>query len=288
MKDYRIQFKRQFEILGNVLSNNYKYNIEYFEDLYEVNNLTIKRDLRWLRNLGISIHSIKGKGIGVFSKIDDELLKDLVMHYTGMTVNQNSYDKATNLLVKKLHQKSISFITTLQRCIENNYCIKIEYKKSEEKNSEVRNIQPYCIFQSDKNWRLLANHEGRTKQFLINKIIRLNQLDKKFKPVSRKYIEEIFAASFKSWLGNERYKVRLKFLPPWPDWVKPRQLMEFQKLIENPDGSIEYETVVNSIKEIASWIVSRGEGVIVLEPEELKNKVIKIAKGVLKNYKQEK
>ena len=60
--------------------------------------------------------------------------------------------------------------------------------------------------------------------------------------------------------------------------------MEFQKIIEYPDGSIEYETIVNSLKEIASWIVSRGEGVIVLEPDELKNKVIKIAKGVLKNY----
>ncbi len=286
MKDYRLQFKRRFEILGMVLSNNYKYKIEYFEDLYEVNNLTIKRDLRSLRNLGIAIHSIKGKGIGIFSDINDELLKDLVMHYTGMTVNKNSYDKATNLLVKKLHRKSVSFITVLQRSIENNFCIKIEYKKSEEKKSEVRVIQPYCIFQSDKNWRLLANHEGRTKQFLINKIISLNQLDKKFKQVPRKYIDEIFSTSFKSWLGNERYKVRLKFLPPWPEWVKPRQLMEFQKIIENPDGSIEYETIVNSLKEIAIWIVSRGEGVVVLEPEELKNKVIKIAEGVLKNYKQ--
>lgn len=50
------------------------------------------------------------------------------------------------------------------------------------------------------------------------------------------------------------------------------------------DGSIIYETVVNSLNEIASWIVSRGKGVVVLEPESLKKLVIKTAEDVLKNY----
>lgn len=60
--------------------------------------------------------------------------------------------------------------------------------------------------------------------------------------------------------------------------------MEFQKVTDEPDGSIIYETVVNSLNEIASWIVSRGEGVVVLEPESLKNLVLSTAYGVLKNY----
>ncbi len=53
---------------------------------------------------------------------------------------------------------------------------------------------------------------------------------------------------------------------------------------EETDGSIIYEFVVNSLKEISSWIVSRGEGIIVLEPEELRTLVIETAKGVLNNY----
>jgi len=60
--------------------------------------------------------------------------------------------------------------------------------------------------------------------------------------------------------------------------------MEMEKVTEEPDGSMIYETVVNSLNEIASWIVSRGECVVVLEPEKLKTMVIKIAKDVLKNY----
>ena len=62
--------------------------------------------------------------------------------------------------------------------------------------------------------------------------------------------------------------------------LKPRQLMESQIVTENPDGSVVYEMVVNSLSEIAS----RGEGVNVLEPKEFRNMVIDIAKGILRNY----
>jgi predicted DNA-binding transcriptional regulator YafY len=42
----------------------------------------------------------------------------------------------------------------------------------------------------------------------------------------------------------------------------------------------------NILNEISGWIVNRGEGVIVLEPEKLKMIVIQTAKDVLKNYKE--
>jgi predicted DNA-binding transcriptional regulator YafY len=284
MKDLKIKIKRQTEILGLVLAHPGKYQIFDFEEMYAVNDLTIKRDLQELRSLGIDIHSKGKNGINITSKMPTETLKVIIPQYIGIAVNQSSYDQATNLLINKLKQNSLAVIAQLQICIEKNSLIKIDYQKPEDKKTEERILEPYLIFQSDKNWRLLANHKGILKQFLLDRITTIQMLDRKFKPISSKQIDEIFSTSFRSWLGNDRYKVRLKFLPPWPDRIKPRQLMEFQKVIENPDGSIEYETVVNSLTEIASWIVSRGEGVIVLEPESLKNLVLSTAYGVLKNY----
>lgn len=284
MKDFNSKFIRQIEILGIALNFPDKFKAAYFEALFNVNELTIKRDLRKLRSMGIDIHSTKGKGIRIHSNIQDEIVKNIIVQYTGLTVNQSSYDQATNLLVHKLHYKSIAAITLLKRCIKNHFKIKIKYEKHEENKTEERIVDPYCIFQSEKNWRLLANHESIIKQFLINRIKSIEQLDKKFKPITQKQIDEIFSTSFRSWLGNERYKIKLKFLPPWPGRIKPKLLMEFQKITENKDGSITYETIVNSLKEISSWIVSRGKGVIVLEPEELKQLVIKTAKETLNNY----
>ncbi len=284
MKDLKIKIKRQTEILGLVLANPGKYQIYDFEDMYDVNDLTIKRDLQELRSLGIDIHSEGKKGINVYSKIPNEVLKGIIPQYIGIAVNQSSYDQATNLIISKLGPKSISTLTQLQICIDQNYLAKLTYQKPEEKSTDERIVEPYCIFQGEKNWRLLANHNGTVKQFLLNNIKSVEKLNKKFKPVTQKQIDQIFSTSFKCWLGDERYKVKLKFLPPWPDRIKPKQLMEMEKVTEEPDGSMIYETVVNSLNEIASWIVSRGEGVVVLEPEKLRTIVIQTAKDVLKNY----
>lgn len=285
MKDLKVKLKRQIEILGLVLAHPGKYTLYDFEEMYNVNDLTIKRDLQELRSYGIDIHSDGKKGINVYSKIPNEVLKGIIPQYIGIAVNQSSYDQATNLFISKLGTKSISTLTQLQICIDQNLMVKLTYQKPEEKVTDERIVEPYCIFQGEKNWRLLANHNGTVKQFLLNNIKSVERLNKKFKPISQKQIDEIFSTSFKCWLGDERYKVKLKFFPPWPDRIKPKQLMEMEKVTEEPDGSMIYETVVNSLNEIASWIVSRGEGVVVIEPEKLKTIVIQTAKDVLKNYR---
>jgi predicted DNA-binding transcriptional regulator YafY len=284
MKDFKVKIKRQTEILGLVLNNPGKYKLYDFEEMFGVNDLTIKRDLQELRSLGIDIHSEGKKGIVVSSRISKEILKEIIPQYIGIAVNRNSYDQATNLFISKQAHRSISLITELQIAIDKKNIIRINYYKPEENITEERILQPYCIFQEDKQWRLLANHIGIVKQFLLNNIKSIERFVKTFKGISQKEIDEIFSTSFKCWLGNEKFTVRLKFLPPWPDRLKSKQLMEFQKVTEKPDGSIIYETVVNSLNEIASWIVSRGKGVVVLEPEKLKTIVIQTAKDVLSNY----
>lgn len=284
MKDLRQKIKRQTEILGLVISSPSSYQIKDLAELYEVDDLTIKRDLQDLRSLGIDIHSNRKKGIAIYNNILNETLKTIIHQYISIAINQSTFDQATNLFLNKLGINAISILTQLQVFIENNYQIKINYLKPDEKIVEERIIEPYIIFQADKNWRLLANHNGTIKQFILNNIKSIEKLNKKFKPVSQKEIEEIFRTSFKCWLGKDKINVKLKFLPPWTDRLKPRKLMELEKVTEYPDGSAIYETVVNSLSEIASWIVSRGKGVIVIEPIELKELVIKIAKEVIDNY----
>jgi predicted DNA-binding transcriptional regulator YafY len=61
-------------------------------------------------------------------------------------------------------------------------------------------------------------------------------------------------------------------------------LIKGQKVTKQEDGSIIFEATVNSLNEIAAWIVSRGEGIKVLASDKLKEHVIELAQGVLNNY----
>ncbi len=286
MKDLRLKLKRQTEMIGLVLANPTKYKIGDFEIIFDVQISTIKRDLQEIRSWGIDIHSSVKYGLEISSKISNEILKELLPQYMSIAVSKSSHDSAIALMLKKLKDKSIEYIVLLQLSIEKNHKVRIKYIKDDENKAEIREIEPYCFFQSDKAWRLLANHNGVVKQFILNRIMKVEQLESKFKPLPQNEIDEFFSLSFKSWLGNDKFNVKLKLLPPWPKRLGNRQLMEFQEITKNEDGSVIYETTVNSINEMASWIVSRGKGVIVLEPESLKQQVIKVAEGVLENYKK--
>jgi predicted DNA-binding transcriptional regulator YafY len=61
-------------------------------------------------------------------------------------------------------------------------------------------------------------------------------------------------------------------------------LIKGQQVTKQEDGSIIFEATVNSLNEIAGWIVSRGEGIKVLASDKLKEHVIELARGVLNNY----
>lgn len=285
MLDFKIKYKRQIEILGICLAKNYKgLSLMDFADMFGVEELTIKRDLKDLRSNGLAIHSQKGKGVVINKKPEMYRIRDFIKQYSALITSDNFVEKSTSLLVSKLKEYALSNMVILQQCIDSNTMAVIDYEKDAEVYEKSVEISPLLIFQTDNYWRLLTIDNGKIKQFIMNKIINVKPSPRKFKPVSKERIEDVFKHSFRSWLGEDTYNIKLKFSSYWADRLKPKQLLDSETFSSLPDGSIEYTATVNSIDEIAGWIVTRGQGVIVLEPEELKLKVIELAKGVLKNY----
>jgi predicted DNA-binding transcriptional regulator YafY len=286
MLDLKSKLKRQIEILGIILSQNYGMPLKTFDlaDMFRVEELTIKRDLQDLRASGIKIHSEKKRGVNIYGILDEKKLRELIHQYSALTSAESGVEKSTSLLVKRLGEKALANIITLQMCIEKNSIAAIDYEKESDELEFGRKICPVLIFERDNYWRVLAVNNDRLKQFHLNKIIEVRETKKSFKPVSSEKIEDVFKHSWRSWIGDKTFNVKLRFSANWSERIKPKQLMDNESFKQNADGSVSYETTVNSLEEIAGWIASRGEGITVLEPDELKAKVIELAKGVLKNY----
>ncbi len=285
MLDFRIKFKRQIEILGLCLAKNYGgKSLSDFAALFGVEELTIKRDLNDLRSAGIVIHSAKGKGVIIDKKPSSEKIRELIKQYSSLVTSNSFVEKPTALLVSRLKEEALANMVTLQMCIDTNTMAVIDYEKDADVYERSLEIAPLLIFQTDNYWRLLTVNDGRIKQFIMNKILHAKSSPRSFKPVSKDKIEDVFKHSFRSWLGEDTFKIRLSFSSYWADRLKPKQLLDSETFTEKPDGSIEYTAIVNSLDEIAGWIVTRGEGVKVIEPTELRARVIELAEGVLKNY----
>jgi predicted DNA-binding transcriptional regulator YafY len=289
MLDFRIKFKRQIEILGICLAQNYDYkSVSDLAEIFSVEELTIKRDLNDLRSAGIMIHSAKGKGIVVDKKPSQDKLRELIKQYSALISSGSYVEKSTALLVSRLKEEALANMVVLQMCIDKNQMAIIDYEKDADVYERSVEISPLLIFQTDNYWRLLTMNDGRIKQFLMNKIIHAKTSPRTFKPVSKEKIDDVFKYSFRSWLGEDTYTIKLSFSSYWADRLKPKQLLDSETFTQLADGSIEYTATVNSLEEIAGWIVTRGEGVKVIGPPELKDKVIQLARGVLKNYNMQK
>lgn len=286
MQDLKSKLKRQIEIVGLCLSQNNPMPLKTFDlaDYFGVDEITIKRDLNDLRAGGVDIHSQKQRGVCLFSSLDDTKLRDIIQQYSALCFSDNVVEKSTALLVNKLREQSLSNIVLLQLSIDRHLCVVIDYEKEAGDVEFSREICPLIIFQTDNYWRVLARHEDRIKQYHLNKIIDVRMTKRKFKPLPGDEVEELFKYSWRSWLGPERYKIKLWFSKLWNERLTPKTLIDTESIKENEDGSATYEATVNSLEEIAGWIVTRGTGVKVLEPPELKNKVISLAKEVLGNY----
>ncbi len=286
MQDIRYKLKRQLEILGLILSQNYSGIIRASELAYifDVEEISIMRDLQQLRTIGINIHSTKKNGVCINKKIIDEKLLELIQQYSSLCQSAAFVDKSTNLLVNRLGEKSLANFVVLQIACEKNNTVTIDYEKDNGMLDFRREINPVLIFQSDNYWRVLTCLGNTFKQFHLNKILEVRQTEKHFDKIEAETLEEVFRFSWKSWVGKEKYDIKLSFTKIWKERIKPKQLMAIETFREIPDGSFLYETTVNSLDELASWIVSRGKGVKALEPEELKEKVISLAKDTISNY----
>ncbi|MCX7611237.1 MAG: transcriptional regulator, partial [Ignavibacterium sp.] len=280
MFDFQTKIKRQIEILGFCIYNSAQKPLRTIDlaEFFNVEELTIKRDLQDLRSYGIDIHSDKKRGVCLTSEPSREKIVEIILQYMSLSHNEYGIDKTTSLLVKKRGLNSLSNIVMLQRCIDNSAIAIIDYNKVGNKIDKGREIEPLLIIQHEGTWRLIAGSEGIIKQFILEKIVRVQTSDKKFKKESYN-LSNLFNYSWKTWVSNEKFFIKLWLSKFWADRIEPRILVFEQKLTQNEDGSVIFECVVNSLNEIASWIVSRGEGVKVLEPKELREIVINLAIG---------
>ncbi len=282
MFETREKLKRQIEILGLCINSSI-YKTFDLADLFKVEELTIKRDLKDLRSMGIDIHSKKNEGVCLSHDIDKKLLIEMIRHYMEISNLSMTVDKATEFIVERQSQNALKIFVNLQVCIDNCQIAYIDYNKDGNEIESNKRVEPILIYQSEENWRLLAQENSVIKQYFIYKIENVKISATKFNRISREEFLELFKYSWKSWLGSEKFNVKLHLSEEWTNRLISKIFINNQKITNLENGCL-LEITVNTLNEIASWIVSRGEGVTVLEPAELKEQVITLAKGTLKNY----
>lgn len=272
--------KRQLEILGLCLHNalGLPLDIPNLALFFNVEEITIKRDLKELRSQGIDIHSQGKKGVAVSNMHDPFEIRKFMLQYVGLNYTENIFDRSTSLILEKKASRAFAEMIALQICVDKQLQAKIVYQ------GLGRVIKPILIFHSDDSWRVLSQEGEPVKQFHFDKIESVRILNETFTRMSAHAFEELYRYSFGSWIGVERYLINIKFTSVWGERIKNRRLAANQEISMQKDGTILFSAIVNNLAEVARWVVGMGYGCEVMEPVELKQMVIELAQESLKNY----
>lgn len=185
--------------------------------------------------------------------------------------------------------KGLEFITPIYNSILYKKAINIEYKSFKQDISQSIIFHPYFLKQYNNRWYVFGKNDA--SQFIMNlaldRITAIEESKKKYIPNNsidfNEYFEDIIGVT----LNNEGkveevvIKVSNELLP----YIKTKPIHGSQKLKEqgSTHALISLDLIPNY--ELESLILSYGEGVEVLHPKPLRDKIKKRVELTFSNYK---
>ncbi|MDO4298513.1 MAG: YafY family protein [Lachnospiraceae bacterium] len=300
-----MKIDRQLGILSVLLQKD-TVTAPYLAEQFEVSRRTINRDIEDLCKAGIPIVTKQGVngGISIMEdyKLDKTLftqreMQDILAGLRSLdSVNgTNRYGK----LMEKLSAGSSDFMVGNQSVLIDlsswykdslapkielirtaiDQCRELEFVYYSPNGESVRLIEPYYLIFRWTSWYVW----GWCKKRQDFRLFKLNRMD------HLQMAEKVFVKKQVSMpdLRNERIfpggiKVKALFEPE----CKWRLVEEFGSgsFTEQEDGKLLFQADYTNKKNLIAWILSFGDKVELLEPQEIRAEMLNIAKGIQKIY----
>lgn len=276
---------------------------------FEVSRRTINRDIEALCKAGIPVHTSQGAGGGICImegyRMDRTLLtsKDMQMILAGLrSLDSVSGSHYYSSLMEKIKCGSSDFVSgrdfmlidlsswyrdtlapkieLIQDAIEERKHMTFHYYAPN--GDSVRTIEPYYLVFKWSSWYVWGWCIAK-KDFRLFKLNRMDALMKEkegFAPMDVSVpdlsVQKIFPG---------KIKVRALFSGD----SKWRLIEDFgiHCFTEEEDGSLLFTTDYTDRESLLQWLLTFGDKVKVLEPVDVRDELVRIAKNIIRKYQEE-
>lgn len=206
----------------------------------------------------------------ILNKEEELLLNEHIIPY--------SYPKNIDGNISTMHDD-------IYECIFQGYELYIKYCDNNGVVSE-RTVQPHKYLRYKGEYYLVATCliKNQIRYFKLTRIKEYRVTNVKFSKA--KNIDEILEHERKNSLGifgGKEYNLELLIRNPMANTIKERVWVDNQEIIEHQGGDITFKAKMKGGPEVTSWILSMGDTVTVIAPEELKEEVKEKLKKMIEN-----
>jgi predicted DNA-binding transcriptional regulator YafY len=185
--------------------------------------------------------------------------------------------------------KGLEHITPIYNSILYRKTLKIEYKSFKQDAPQSLILHPYFLKQYNNRWYVFGQNDANEyiMNLALDRITRLDESKKKYIPNKtidfNEYFEDFVGVTF-----NMEEKIQNIILQLsndlWP-YIKTKPIHGSQKLKEQTSTHVLISLDLIPNYELESLILSYGEGVEVLHPKTLRDKIKKRTELTFSNYK---
>lgn len=261
---------RQIEILVSCISGR-NFSKNYFAEYYQVEEITINRDLSAIKKLGINIYS-SNKKIEVNPPADPDLLMNLYSEYLSKK-GTNKVSKAIRAL-NQINAQAVYFPVIIEQAISTGQNLRIEYSRISDRETGVYILKPVELRLENLNYILFAVKENATvlQQFYVSRMSKC-ELSEKNIVTEDSYSENV-----------ENYKIVLEF--PKEKLAQVSSKIWFENFsLEYFENTVQLSTESPITNYLAGWCVSWWGEIRILEPVELQVHINAMIKAFQKAQK---
>jgi predicted DNA-binding transcriptional regulator YafY len=177
------------------------------------------------------------------------------------------------------------FQTIASACLQRRQ-LRLTYRHRSSDASQPRIVSPQRLIYYRDNWYLGAycHHENRLHPFSLDRISDVQALDSDSLEIMVDEVETVFFSTFGIFSGRVQGVAVLRFTPQAARWVEGVIWHEQQRSGWQVDGTFELRVPYSDPTELVGEILRFGDGVTVLEPPELRERVCEKLRKTLRNY----
>jgi len=272
------------------ISDYLAFESELQEYNFNISKRTFQRDLEDIRSLyNIDIQFDFSRKVYFLDFDEQPDVNNRILEAFNTFNALNLSDRLSNYIhFEKRRPQGTEYLYGLLHSIKNKLRIKFTYQKFWEDELTIRNVEPYALKEFKSRWYLIANDLGdnKIKTFGLDRFIDLDITKKPFIPNPEVNINDLYKNCFGIISSNNDKPsyIKLSFNNFTGKYIKSFPLHETQKIIEDNKKELIISLELFLTEDFYSEILSFGDNVTILEPEQMISEFKNIYKCALEKY----
>jgi predicted DNA-binding transcriptional regulator YafY len=181
--------------------------------------------------------------------------------------------------------KAAEALGPLEEAITRRRRADIVYSSLSGGDEKRRVIEPWRVFQRDGAWYCVGRCHlaAAPRIFRLDRIGAVEILGETFAIPAGFDLDDYLRTSWRVFRGDREHRIVLRFEEHLGPLLLNSRHHPDETVARLDDGSIEYRVRLDSLEEIARWILGFGGAARVMAPDELVRKVRRMARAVLAN-----